>query len=101
MTTRAPVNLIDARGAAKDSPIKAYWHPNGFINAHKPNAEWQPLVLMEPIDMRSHLCRVYLDWRNNYLTVAKFAEHHGLTEDQAGALITLAREVHNSQHPEA
>lgn len=39
------VEQIDARGAAKASRIKAYWHPHGLICATKPNGEWQPLVL--------------------------------------------------------
>jgi hypothetical protein len=51
--------------------------------------------------MRDTLINVYLDFVNNYLTVAKYAEHQGLTEAQGEALIKLAREVFNSSHPEA
>ena len=51
--------------------------------------------------MREQLIEVYLDWRNNYLSVELFAEHHGLTDKQATVLIELAREVFNSKHPEA
>ena len=51
--------------------------------------------------MRETLIAVYLDWRNNYLTVEKYAEHNGLTTEHAGALIALAREVFDSKHPEA
>ena len=51
--------------------------------------------------MRETLINVYLDWRNNYLTVAKYAEHNGLLESEAQKLIDLSREVFNHLHPEA
>ena len=51
--------------------------------------------------MRETLIAVYLDFRNNYLTVEKYAEHNGLREEQAYKLIDLARDVFNSDHPEA
>ncbi len=51
--------------------------------------------------MRETLIAAYLDFRNNYLTVEKYAEHNGLTEDQARKLIDLARDVFSSDHPEA
>lgn len=51
--------------------------------------------------MRDVLVEVYLDWRNNYLTVEKFAEHNGLTKQQASALLELAYDVFDSPHPEA
>ena len=51
--------------------------------------------------MRETLIAVYIDFRNNYLTVEKYAEHNGLTEEQADKLIDLARDVFNSDHPEA
>lgn len=50
---------------------------------------------------RDYLTAVYLDWRNNYLTAAKFAEHNGLTTQQALDLIELAREIANTEHPDA
>ena len=50
--------------------------------------------------VRAYLKEVYLDWANNYLTPAKFAEHNGITKAQAIALIELAREVYNSPHPD-
>lgn len=50
---------------------------------------------------RDYLIQVYLDWTNNYLTVEKFAEHHGLTPDQGTTLIALATQVYNTPHPEA
>jgi len=36
----------------------------------------------------------YLDWFNNYLTVEKLAEHHGLAVDDAKALINMGRYMH-------
>ena len=41
------------------------------------------------------LQEIYLDWRNNYLTVEKFAEHKGLTVDEAHSLIQLCDRVHH------
>ena len=43
---------------------------------------------------------VYLDWRNNYLTIERFAECNGLRINEAQSLIDLAREVFNQPHPE-
>ena len=37
----------------------------------------------------------YLDWVNNYLTVNKIAEHHGLDLDDAKALISMGRYMHH------
>ena len=51
--------------------------------------------------MRDTLIAAYLDFWNNYLTVEKYAEHNGLTESQAGVLLDLAKEVFNSEHPDA
>lgn len=51
--------------------------------------------------MRETLIAAYLDFRNNYLTVEKYAEHNGLTEEQAYKLIDLAKQVFESEHPDA
>lgn len=51
--------------------------------------------------MRQTLINAYLDYYNNYLTVAKYAEHNGLTEDQARSLLQLAQKVYYSNHPES
>ena len=51
--------------------------------------------------MRDTLIAVYLDYLNNYLTIETYADHNGLTETQATALIDLARLVFNSPHPDA
>lgn len=49
---------------------------------------------------REQLIEVYLDWKNNYLTPDAFAADNGLTVVQALTLISLAREVANTPHPE-
>ena len=40
------------------------------------------------------LREVYRDYVNNYQTVGVYAEHNGLTCDQAVVLIRLGRECH-------
>lgn len=50
---------------------------------------------------REQLIDDYLDFVNNYLTVALFAEHRGLTESQARLLLDIAKMVFDSPHPEA
>lgn len=49
---------------------------------------------------RDYLLALYLDWRNNYLSFATFAEHNGLTEDEAVDIIALAERVAEHDHPE-
>ena len=51
-------------------------------------------------DARSYLRAVYLDYFNHYLTAEKFAEHNGLTIEQARLLLAVAKDVHENQHPE-
>lgn len=36
----------------------------------------------------------YLEYVNDYLTITTFAEHKGLTYDEAEALIRLGRKLH-------
>lgn len=50
--------------------------------------------------MRDILIAAYLEYRNDYLTVAKYAEHNGLTYEQGSKLIDLGRELFYSNHPE-
>lgn len=50
---------------------------------------------------REQLIEVYLDWRNNFLTIAGFAEYYGLYDEEADILINLARRVTEAPHPEA
>jgi len=39
----------------------------------------------------------FLDYFNNYLTVAKIAEHYGITEAEARYAIDVGRDIHESQ----
>lgn len=49
---------------------------------------------------RETLSTLYLDWVNNYLTIEKFAEHHGLYVQEAEDLIKLAKQCFEVNHPE-
>lgn len=49
------------------------------------------------ISTREFLISEYLDFWNNYLTPAVFAEHRGMTEAQGQALIDLGKSLFNSQ----
>jgi hypothetical protein len=50
---------------------------------------------------RQALTALYLEYINDFLTVEKFAEHHGITVEQAKVLIPLARSVVTTEHPES
>ena len=50
---------------------------------------------------RENLDTQYVEFLNDYLTIDKFAEHKGLTEDQARQLIELGKSIHYSKHPDA
>ena len=50
---------------------------------------------------REYLTDIYLSWVNDFLSVSRFAEYHGISEAHAAALITLARDIFNTDHPEA
>ena len=50
---------------------------------------------------REKLAEEYYDRVNNYLTLEKFAEHRGLTVDEAEALLQLARQCALEPHPES
>lgn len=39
------------------------------------------------------LRHMYVEWMNNYLSVELFAEHHGMTTEDAQALIDLGRKA--------
>jgi hypothetical protein len=52
-------------------------------------------------ELRAIMIEYYLDYRNNYLTMDKFAEHNGLSLNQAADLIRQAKLIFNSIHPEA
>lgn len=50
---------------------------------------------------RDYLIKLRLDWKNNYLSIAAFAEHNGLTEEEAETLLKLAIKVSDHDHPDA
>ena len=39
--------------------------------------------------------KIYLDYFNNFATVKAFADHYGITEDEARKIITLGNNVYN------
>ena len=49
---------------------------------------------------RETLSALYLDWVNNYLTIEKFAEHHGLFVGEAQALLKVAQDCFENNHPD-
>tara|TARA_B110000503_G_C6913532_1_gene315660 strand:- start:109 stop:282 length:174 start_codon:yes stop_codon:yes gene_type:complete len=44
--------------------------------------------------MNKYLREFYLDYFNNYLTLKKLAEHHGLTVEHASLLVSMGKEAH-------
>ena len=44
--------------------------------------------------MKNKLREMYLNWANNFLSVPKFAEHHGISVDKAQKVINLGRLLH-------
>jgi hypothetical protein len=50
---------------------------------------------------RDYLLDLLDDYRNNYLTIEKFAEHNGLHSGEARELIALAVNIASHDHPEA
>ena len=52
-------------------------------------------------ELRTTLIDAYLDMVNNYLSIAVWAEHNGLTLDQAERLRILLFDIAETEHPEA
>ena len=50
--------------------------------------------------VRDYILEIYVDWVNNYLSIEKFAEHNGLTNEQAKQFLGLAQSIFDSKHPE-
>lgn len=50
---------------------------------------------------REYLIKLYLSWKNDYLSIQTFADHNALTIDQANDLIAIAKSIFNSEHPES
>ncbi len=51
--------------------------------------------------IRTKIVNTYLDYRNNYLTIETFADHNGMTETHAKALVDLGRELFNTPNTHA
>lgn len=51
--------------------------------------------------MRETLVQWYLEFVNDFITVARFAEHHGISPRQAANLIRLGKAIHETPHPES
>jgi hypothetical protein len=49
------------------------------------------------IYLRDYLADLYLDWVNNFLTIEVFAEYYGLDEDDAKALLEIAKKSHEQR----
>ena len=41
--------------------------------------------------------QMFRDWMNNFISVSAFAEHYGINEESALAVIEQGREVHNRE----
>ena len=49
------------------------------------------------IYLRDYLADLYLDWVNNFLTIEVFAEYYGLDEEDAKALLQIAKKSHEQR----
>lgn len=50
---------------------------------------------------REKLIELYLDWKNNFLSIGGFADYYGLYDDEANELIRIARKAYERPHPDA
>jgi hypothetical protein len=53
--------------------------------------------MKKTIYLRDYLADLYLDWVNNFLTIERFAEYYGLDEDDAKALLEIAKKSHEQR----
>jgi hypothetical protein len=49
------------------------------------------------IYLRDYLADLYLEWVNNFLTIEIFSEYYGLDEDDAKALLEIAKKSHEQR----
>jgi hypothetical protein len=49
------------------------------------------------IYLRDTLADLYLDWVNNFLTIAIFSEYYGLDEEDSRELLKLAKKCHEQR----
>lgn len=45
--------------------------------------------------VRQLLADLYLDYFNNFLTRERFAEHYGLSAQQADGVLVIGKEIHD------
>jgi hypothetical protein len=50
---------------------------------------------------RETLAALYLEWVNDYVSLATFAEHKGITQHEALILLEVCKSCLENQHPEA
>jgi hypothetical protein len=50
---------------------------------------------------RETLAALYLEWVNDYASLDTFAEHRGITPNEAAFLLAAAKSCFENQHPEA
>jgi len=50
--------------------------------------------------IRKALIDVAIEYQNNYLTPERYAERNGLTVTQAKVLLTLAKDIQLTNHPD-
>lgn len=48
----------------------------------------------KPLTLKETIQEAYLEYVNDYLTISTFADHKGLTWDEANDLIRLGRQLH-------
>jgi hypothetical protein len=46
---------------------------------------------------KSKCAAMYRDWANNFLTLGRFAEYHGISERAAERVIEIGRKAHNRE----
>ena len=39
--------------------------------------------------------KMYFDWFNNFITIGAFAEHYGITEEEAGIIVEIGEAISN------
>ena len=53
--------------------------------------------MKKTIYLRDYLADLYLDWVNNFLSIERFAEYYGLDDDDAKALLEIAKKSHEQR----
>ena len=49
------------------------------------------------LELRKTLELAYLEWTNDFLTMEKFAEYHGISKEHAMTLIKIGKEIHEER----